>query len=77
MTPVPERVTVNGRTLECQLCGGAEFEHRELKLPTTTVTPLLSKSAVSAVCLGCGYVHMFIRGNLTWTRLDRPPEADS
>ena len=72
MTPVPERVAVNGTALACQLCGGGEFEHRELTLDTTRLTPLLSKGAVGAVCLACGYVHIFIRGNLTWTRLDRP-----
>jgi hypothetical protein len=72
MSPVPERVTVSGKTLACQLCGGGEFEHRELRLETTVLTPLLSKGAVGAVCLTCGYVHIFVRGNLTWTRLDRP-----
>jgi len=71
MTPVPERVSVNGNPLACQLCGAGEFEHRELRLDTTMLTPLLSKGAVGAVCLTCGYVHIFVRGNLTWTRLDR------
>ena len=76
MSPVPERVEVNGARLACQLCGGETFEHRELRLDTTMLTPLLSKGAVGAVCLTCGYVHIFVRGNLTWTRLDRPVEED-
>jgi predicted nucleic-acid-binding Zn-ribbon protein len=76
MGAVPERVQVNGRTLACRWCGGDSFEHRELRLETTNLTPLLSKGAAGAICLTCGYVHIFAGGDLSWRRLDRPDGAD-
>lgn len=54
------------RFLACQVCGGLQFAHREIKMTTTGMTFLdldwLNASAAGAICLRCGFVHTFMGG---------------
>jgi hypothetical protein len=73
MKGVPERVEVAGRQLSCQVCQGSTFVHRTVKLATSGIANSgFNKQADAAVCRECGFVHTFLGGTLTWTRLDRP-----
>ena len=78
MKGVPERVELAGRQLTCLVCRGGTFVHRTTKLATSGIANSgFNKQADAAVCVDCGYVHTFLGGNLTWTRLDRPEGATS
>jgi hypothetical protein len=75
MSGVPERVHVAGRDLSCLVCQGGRFVHRSTKLETSGLAGSgFNKQADAAVCLACGYVHTFLGGDITWTRLDRAEE---
>ena len=75
MKGVPERVDVAGRELSCQICQGTTFVHRTMKLTTSGIANSgFNKQADAAVCVDCGYVHTFMGGELTWTRLDPPAD---
>jgi len=76
MRGIPERVDVAGRQLSCQVCHGTTFVHRTMKLATSGFANSgFNKQADAAVCMVCGFVHTFLGGNLTWTRLDRAEEG--
>ena len=68
--PEGDVLLTDGRPLACLVCGGVRFLRREIKLNTTGMTLLdldwANRSGDGAVCRGCGYVHTFLDGNLTW-----------
>ena len=61
--------------LSCQVCGGVEFARREIKMTTTGMTffdlDWLNRSAEGAICVRCGFVHMFMAQAHQWVA----PEA--
>ena len=72
----PEVVLPSGRVLACLVCGGREFDRREIKLNTTGMSFMnldwANKSADGAICRDCGFVHSFV-SPLTW----RAPSDES
>ena len=57
--------------LSCQICGGLDFDQREIKMTTTGMTffdlDWANKSAQGAICVRCGYVHTFMHSDqLQW-----------
>jgi predicted nucleic-acid-binding Zn-ribbon protein len=56
--------------LTCQVCRGARFAQREIKMTTTGMTFLdldwLNRSADGAICLRCGFVHTFMGDAHQW-----------
>ena len=69
--PVQRRVRVLGEPLTCVVCRtGTEFERREVQLNTKGLTFLgldwLEKSGDAAMCLTCGYVHVFVGEAHEW-----------
>lgn len=59
------RFQVAGNDFSCQLCQGAEFVERKVKMNTTALTffdlDWLNKGAQGLVCESCGYVHLFMK----------------
>ena len=72
----PEVVLPGGQVLACLVCGGREFERREIKLNTSGMSFLgldwANRSADGAICRRCGYVHSFA-STLEW----RAPQAEA
>ena len=67
----PARVLVLGEPLTCVVCRkGQEFERREANMNTKGMTFLgldwLNRSGDGAVCLTCGYVHVFMGVRHEW-----------
>jgi len=58
------------RFLTCQVCDGALFSRREVKMNTTGLTFLdldwLNASANGAICVRCGFVHTFMGDAHEW-----------
>jgi hypothetical protein len=68
---VLKHVRVAGRPLTCVVCGtGQEFARREVNMNTRGMTFLgldwLNRSGDGAVCLACGYVHVFMGDAHEW-----------
>jgi hypothetical protein len=59
-----EQVTILGRELRCEICGGNEFWERQAQLNTAVATffnfDWANKSATCLVCDACGYIHWFL-----------------
>lgn len=72
------------RYLACQVCGGATFARREIKMTTTGMTffdlDWLNRSADGAICMRCGFVHTFLGDAHRWVdpadanAADLPPD---
>jgi hypothetical protein len=62
--PKPEEVRVNGRLLECQICGHRQFWIRSAQLNTAASSffglDRTDHSATCFICGGCTYVHWFL-----------------
>jgi len=60
----PERVTVAGLELKCEICKHDLFWQREAQLNTAVATffnfDWANVKAVCYVCEGCGYIHWFL-----------------
>ena len=60
----------SGEPLACLVCREQRFTRREIKLNTTGMTLMdldwANRSGDGAVCKACGYVHVFLDGDLTW-----------
>lgn len=58
------------RFLSCQVCEGAVFAQREIKMTTTGMTffdlDWLNRSADGAICVRCGFVHTFMGDAHQW-----------
>ena len=69
--PVHKRVRVAGEPLTCVACRiGTEFARRSVQMNTQELTVLgldwLDESGDGAVCLTCGYVHVFLGDRHEW-----------
>lgn len=60
----PMGVEVQGKTLECLICGHDAFRRREALLNTAAATffnfDWANKSGTCYVCARCGYIHWFL-----------------
>ncbi len=69
-TPEGEVRLRSGAALACLVCGGRDFTRREIKLNTTGMSFMdldwANRSGDGAICRGCGFVHTFLDGDLTW-----------
>ncbi len=67
-------VRATRRFFQCHVCHGLTFAQREVKMTTTGMTFLdldwLNRSGDGAICLRCGYVHVFMGDVHQWI----PPE---
>jgi len=65
MAKNPEEVTVDGKTLTCQICGGSKFYTRKSQLNTAGMSLLnldwLNKDATNYICSNCGYMFWFLK----------------
>lgn len=66
------RVRVAGELLTCVVCKrGTEFARREVNMNTKGMTffglDWLNKSGDGAVCMTCGYVHVFMGDGHEWS----------
>lgn len=70
--------------LSCHVCGGLQFERREVKMTTTGMTffdmDWMNRSAEGVICIRCGYVHTFMTIAHQWVEpaavdpRDLPPD---
>jgi hypothetical protein len=60
----PTGVEVEGKPLECLICGHDAFRRREALLNTAAATffnfDWANKSGTCYVCARCGYIHWFL-----------------
>jgi hypothetical protein len=60
-----QEVKVNGKPLECLVCGTKRFQHRRAQLNTAAATffhlDWANRSADCVVCADCGYIHWFLQ----------------
>lgn len=64
MSREPMSVEVQGKVLQCVVCGHDEFDKREAQMNTAVATffnmDWANKSAICWVCERCGFVHWFL-----------------
>ena len=55
---------LGARRLDCLVCGGEQFDYREVLMNTKGMTLLdldwANKTALGAICRTCGHVHTFM-----------------
>jgi predicted nucleic-acid-binding Zn-ribbon protein len=60
----PISVEIQGKVLQCKVCGNDEFHRREAQLNTAVATffnvDWANRSAICYVCDRCGYIHWFL-----------------
>jgi predicted nucleic-acid-binding Zn-ribbon protein len=60
----PQEYEINGKSLECLVCGNRNFRQRLAQLNTAGATFLgldwANQSAHCFVCAECGYIHWFL-----------------
>ncbi|MFD3664855.1 hypothetical protein ACFWVF_30360 [Streptomyces sp. NPDC058659] len=63
---------LGAKRIRCLVCDGDVFREREVKLNSSGMEFLnlawANESANGLICLSCGYVHLFVRGQLTLYR---------
>jgi predicted nucleic-acid-binding Zn-ribbon protein len=70
---------LGARRLDCLMCGGTRFDHREILMNTAGLTFLdldwANKTAMGAICRTCGHVHTFM-GDAVELRAPRLDQRD-
>ena len=63
-----KRVSAAGHRVTCLVCQGDQFEQRSMTLVTSGFANTgFNKSGQLAVCVTCGFVHLFFQGSpLAW-----------